>query len=50
MAKCGRKICFHGAFTSKAKAVKKERQVGGFIRRVKMKGQVRYMVLTRKRK
>lgn len=50
MAKTGRQFKFHGAFGTKAKAVKKERRVNGFIRRVKIKGSTRYVVLTRKGK
>ncbi|HLW52737.1 MAG TPA: hypothetical protein VKW06_07830 [Candidatus Angelobacter sp.] len=42
--KCGSKVCFHGLFKSKAKAVAKERKVKGFILRVKG----RYLVMTRK--
>lgn len=46
----GRKVRFHGAFGSKAKAVRKERRVRGFIRKARIKGHTRYMVLTRKRR
>lgn len=48
--KYGRRVCFHGAFASKAKAVRKERKVHGFIRKIRIKGSSRYVVMTRKRK
>jgi hypothetical protein len=38
----------HGAFKSKARAVRKEQEVGGYIRKVKMRGVTRYLVLTGK--
>ncbi len=41
----GRQFTFHGAFTKKADAVAKEREVGGFIREAMVKGQKRYMVM-----
>jgi hypothetical protein len=47
--KTGRKVVFHGAFTSKRKAVTKERKVGGFIRRAKVNGSTRYIVMTHKK-
>lgn len=46
--KCGRTVCFHGAFKSKSKAVRKERKVGGFIRKCKIKGHARECVFTKK--
>lgn len=48
MAKTGRRFKFHGAFGTKAKAKKKERAVGGFIRRIRVRGSIRYAVMTRK--
>lgn len=45
MAGKGKKFTFHGAFTSKRKAVTKERKVGGFIKTIKVLGQRRYAVL-----
>lgn len=48
--KAGRKVVFHRAFGSKAAAKQKERRVGGFVRRVKVRGQVRYVVMTGKRR
>lgn len=49
MAKRGRRVTFHGSFTSKADAVRKERRTrGAYIERKRVKGQgVRYLVLTR---
>jgi hypothetical protein len=49
MAGRGRKFKFHGAFKSKARAVRKERSVHGFIERHKIKGHTRYIVMTRRR-
>ena len=46
MAGRGRRMMFHGAFATKAAAVAKEREVGGFIRETSIRGQRRYMVLT----
>ena len=48
MAKRGRRVTFHGAFGSKTKAKRKEHSVGGYIRRAKIKGRMRYLVLTRR--
>lgn len=48
MAGKGSKFDFHGSFASKTEAVKKEAEVGGFIREKKVGGKVRYFVLTRK--
>jgi hypothetical protein len=48
MAGKGKKITFHGAFSTKARAVKKERSIGGFIRAVSIKGRKRYVVMKRK--
>ena len=49
MAGHGKRFDFHGSFASKAEAVKKEKEVGGFIRERKMGGQVRYFVLTERK-
>lgn len=49
MAKRGRKVVFHGAFKTKAKAVRKEGRVArSYIRKTRIKGHTRYMVLTRR--
>lgn len=45
-AQRGRRFTFHGAFSSKEKAVAKERAVGGFIRTRTIRGHRRYVVLT----
>jgi hypothetical protein len=50
MAKTGRRFVFHGAFGSKAAAVRKERKVGGFVKPTRIKGTRRWLVLTRKGK
>lgn len=46
MAGKGKKFDFHGAYTNKADAIDKEKQVKGFIRERKIDGKVRYFVLT----
>lgn len=46
--KCGRRICFHGAFGTKKAAKRKEKRVHGFIREIKIQGSKRYVVMTRK--
>lgn len=48
MAKRGRRVTFHGAFGKKSDAVRKEKQVHGFIRRTKVRGDTRYVVMTAK--
>lgn len=50
--KKGRKVTFHGAFGTKAKALKKERRLkGGFIKKIRMKGRgTRFVVMTRRRR
>ena len=48
--KRGHKVTFHGAFSTKRKAVNKERKVGGFIRRKIINGHVRYVVMTGRKK
>jgi len=45
---CGKRVCFHGAFRSKQMAKVKERQVNGFIRRITVRGDVRYVVMSGK--
>ena len=46
--KCGKRVCFHGAFKSKHDAMRKEREVKGFIQRINVRGDVRYVVMTGK--
>lgn len=49
MSKRGRTVTFHGAFGTKAKARAKERGGRGrFIKRVKMRGGTRYVVMSRR--
>jgi len=49
MAGKGKKVTFHGAFGTKAKAVAKEKKVkGSFIRKIKVRGQTRFVVMKRK--
>lgn len=43
---CGKKVCFHGAFRFKDSAKRKEKQVGGFIRKITVRGETRYVVMT----
>jgi hypothetical protein len=50
MAHRGRKVTFHGAFGTKVKAKRKERAVGGYIRRARIRGEIRYLVLTRRKR
>jgi len=51
MAGSGRKVRFHGAFSSKAKARRKEKRVKhSYIERKRIKGLgFRYLVLTRRK-
>lgn len=50
MAGIGKRFNFHGSFSSKAAAVKKESETpGAFIRERKVKGKLRYFVLTEKK-
>jgi hypothetical protein len=50
MAKKGRRFVFHGAFGSKAAAKRKEDAGSGrFIRETRIKGNKRYLVLSRKK-
>lgn len=50
--KRGKRFVFHGAFGTKARAVKKERKVkGAFVRKKHFRGRgTRWMVLTRKKR
>ena len=49
MAGKGRQFTFHGAFGTKAGAKRKERSVGGFIKRTKIRRKTRWLVLKRKK-
>jgi hypothetical protein len=46
MAGQGRRVTFHGAFSDKADAIRKERQVHGFIKPAMVRGARRYVVMT----
>ena len=46
MAGVGKRFDFHGSFSSKTEAVKKEQETGGFIRERKVKGKTHWFVLT----
>ena len=49
MAKKGKRFVFHGAFGTKAKAVRKEQAGSGrFIRKIKVRGQQRFVVMSKK--
>ena len=49
MAGKGKKFRFHGAFGSKAAAVRKERSTPrSFIRKRRIRGDTRYVVMSRK--
>lgn len=48
MAGKGKRFNFHGAFKRKEDAKRKEKQVGGFIKTIKVRGHTRYSVMTRK--
>lgn len=49
MAGKGRRFTFHGAFGSKSKAVEREREIpGAFVKPMKVRGQTRYAVITRR--
>ena len=46
----GRRVTFHGAFARKADAVKKERRtLAAFVEERRIKGKVRYVVMTQRR-
>lgn len=49
MATCGRRMCFHGAFSTRAKAERKARQRGGEVieRYIRGSGR-RFVVMTQK--
>jgi hypothetical protein len=45
----GRKVTFHGAFGTRAKANRKHKRVrGSYVQRKRMRGGTRYLVLKRK--
>jgi len=46
MATCGTRACFHGAYTNKDKAERKAEARGGRVLKRKVRGGVRYVVVT----
>jgi hypothetical protein len=48
MATCGTKACFHGAFSSKEKAERRAESRRGQVLKRKVRGGVRYIVVTKK--
>ena len=50
MAKRGKRVVFHGAFSSAKKAKAKARRVGGYCRRMIVGGHRRTLVLTEKKR
>lgn len=47
MAKRGQKFVFHGAFSTKAAAKRRERaRAGSFIKEARVRGKKRYIVMT----
>lgn len=47
--KRGRRVNFHGAFGTKSRAMRKEAsRPGSWIKRVKVRGHVRYVVMSQK--
>jgi hypothetical protein len=47
MAKRGLKFTFHGAFKSKRSARSKEKEVGGFVKKIRVRNHTRYAVMTK---
>lgn len=51
MAGKGKRVTFHGAFKKKADAVKKEKRIkGAFIRPIRVRGQKRFAVMSRRKR
>lgn len=49
MAKRGRRVVFHGAFSSRTAAARKHKRVrGSYVQRRRIRGSTRYLVLTRR--
>jgi hypothetical protein len=48
MATCGTRACFHGAYSDKAKAERKAESRGGQVLKRRVRGSVRYVVVTKK--
>lgn len=50
MAGKGKRVKFHGAYKSKARAKAKEKETGGYIQKISVRGDTRYAVITRRKK
>lgn len=48
MATCGTRACFHGAYSDKAKAERKAESRNGQVLKRRVRGGVRYIVITKK--
>lgn len=48
MATCGTRACFHGAYADREKAERKAETRGGRVIKRKIRGSVRYVVITGK--
>lgn len=48
MAHCGVRACFHGAYSDRDKAERKAEARGGRVLKRKIRGSVRYVVVTGK--
>lgn len=48
MAHCGVRACFHGAYSDREKAERKAEARGGRVLKRKIRGSVRYVVVTGK--
>jgi len=48
MAHCGTRACFHGAYSDKEKAERKAEARRGQVLKRKVRGSVRYIVVTKK--
>jgi hypothetical protein len=48
MASCGTRACFHGAYSDKDKAERKAEARNGQVLKRRVRGSVRYIVVTKK--
>ena len=49
MATCGTKACFHGAYSDKEKAERKAESRNGRVLKRRVRGSVRYVVVTQRK-
>jgi hypothetical protein len=49
MATCGTRACFHGAYSKEEKAERKAEARGGRVLKRKVRGSVRYIVVTQRK-